>query len=395
LSRSRAVLIGTSTYSELPDIPAAANSLDRMQRLLTGPLCLWPASKVTVVPEQRLPGDLPDRLIDLYKKAADVALFYYVGHGHMDDESQLCLGLVDSRHRETDRRAATSLTFDAVRRAVRASPAAMKVVILDCCFAGLAVHGPRAVDVHALTGGTGAYTLAATGPYTLAWFESDRDAPAPHTYFTKHFAEIVERGIPGGETGLTLDAIFRRLCDDLKRAGKPSPTCRSIDAAAAFLFARNAAADVAPDVQPEQKPDPVQAKRARATRILSEALRVAQSITDDDLKAGALAIIAKAVAATDPDRAARLITDAERIAQPITRRTPKERALAAIAWAAAATDPDRAERIAQSITDKDSKASALVMVAEAVADTDPDRAERIARSITDEHSRASALGYIT
>ena len=142
-SRSRAVLIGTSTYSELPGVPAAANSLARMQRLLTGPLCLWPTSQVTLVPDQRLPGDLPDRLIDLYKQATDVALFYYVGHGQIDDEGQLCLGLVDSRRLETERRATTSLTFDAVRRALRASPASIKVIILDCCFAGQAVHGPR------------------------------------------------------------------------------------------------------------------------------------------------------------------------------------------------------------------------------------------------------------
>ena len=38
-------------------------------------------------------------------------------------------------------------------------------------------------------------------------------------------------------------------------------------------------------------------------------------------------------------------------------------ALASVAEAVAATDPDRAERIAQSITSEDSKASALVKIA--------------------------------
>jgi len=239
-------LVGTSTYSELPGVPAAANSLARMQRLLTGPLCQWPTSQVTLVPKQRLPGDLPDRLIDLYKKATDVALFYYVGHGQIDDEGELCLGLADSRRLETERRATTSLTFNAVRRALRASPASIKVIILDCCFAGQAVHASHTlagqeVDVPALTGGTGAYILAATGPYSTAWFESDQDTPIPHTYFTKHFAEIVERGIPGEPTGLTLDPIYRRLREDLPAAGKPAPTRSSRDNADTFLFARNAA----------------------------------------------------------------------------------------------------------------------------------------------------------
>ena len=69
-------------------------------------------------------------------------------------------------------------------------------------------------------------------------------------------------------------------------------------------------------------------------------------------KASALASIAGAVAATDPDRAARLIADAERFAQSITGKTAKASALASVAEAVAATDPDRAERIAQSITDE-------------------------------------------
>jgi pimeloyl-ACP methyl ester carboxylesterase len=57
------------------------------------------------------------------------------------------------------------------------------------------------------------------------------------------------------------------------------------------------------------------------------ALRVAQSITDESSKATALAAVAGALAATHPDRAARLLSDAERIAQSIT------------------TDPRRAARV--------------------------------------------------
>ena len=73
-----------------------------------------------------------------------------------------------------------------------------------------------------------------------------------------------------------------------------------------------------------------------------------------------LAGVAGALVATDPDRATRLFTDAERIAQSaIDDGYSKASALAAIAEALAATDPDRAERIAQSITEESLKASAL------------------------------------
>jgi hypothetical protein len=247
-SRSRAVLIGTSEYEELTAIPAAANSLDRMHRLLTGPLCAWPEGRVTVLPNERVPGDLAHRLVQLYLAAADVAFFYYVGHGQIDDDDRLCLGLVGSSL-QAEFRATTSLTFDAVRAALRRTRARVKIVILDCCFAGKALHGPHtlagAADVAALAGATGAYTLAATGGYTTAWYEEDRDTPTPQTYFTKYLADVVERGIPGEPAGLTLDPIYWRLREDLPATGKPVPERITRDFVDTFVFARNAACHVA------------------------------------------------------------------------------------------------------------------------------------------------------
>jgi hypothetical protein len=253
-SRSRAVLIGTSRYTELPSVPAAAHSLRRMHRLLTGPLCGWPANRVTVVLDQRRPADLPDQLVALFGEAKDVALFYYVGHGQVDYENRLCLGLTDSRL-QTERRATTSLTFDAVRQALAASPARVKVVILDCCFAGRAVHelntlATPGVDMTALAGSTGAYVLAATDAGGTAWFESAEESRTPHTYFTKFLADLVEGGIPGESTGLTMAPIYRQLREDLPAAGKPAPVRISRDDGHAFLFARNAATAVPTSQEP-------------------------------------------------------------------------------------------------------------------------------------------------
>ena len=81
-------------------------------------------------------------------------------------------------------------------------------------------------------------------------------------------------------------------------------------------------------------------------------------------------------AATDPGRAARLLTDAERLANSLTGDNEKAPALSSVAEALAAIDPDRAERIANSLTRKykDVKASALSRVAKALVATDPGRA---------------------
>src|ERR1039458_4023941 len=131
--RSQAVVMGTWDYEFLTPVPAARNSLNRMVSLLTGPLCGWPESQLLVLANNHDPGDLADQLITAFENAHGMALFYYVGHGQIDMDDQLCLGLVKSRA-EANRRAATSLPFAAVRRALLDSSAATKIVILDCCF---------------------------------------------------------------------------------------------------------------------------------------------------------------------------------------------------------------------------------------------------------------------
>jgi phage gpG-like protein len=180
-------------------------------------------------------------------------------------------------------------------------------------------------------------------------------------------------------------------------------------------------ADGVPDQATEE--DDRQSDARRVARLLLEAERIANSITNESWKASALVRVSAAVAATDLSRAARLLGDAERITDSITDEVGRSWALRNVAAAAtnphraqrlansitseylksevlhgvvtavAATDPDRAERIAHSVTEP-AKSSALKGVAEAVAATDPDRAERIAHSITSEPAKSSALSGV-
>lgn len=243
LTRSRAVLIGTWDYEHLEPVPAARNSLERMCGLLTGPLCGWPADRVTVIGNRAGPGDLHDQLIELFSDTSSdgVALFYFVGHGQLDDQERLCLGLVGSRT-DYNRRASTSLRFDDVRGALVACSADTKVVMLDCCFAGSATKPRQSLsgaDVLDMVRGVGAYTMAASGAYLPAWFETD--GSAPQTYFTQYFVDVVESGIAGEPAGLTLDRIYVDTHERLVRDGKPEPTHTARHQAGRTVFARNAA----------------------------------------------------------------------------------------------------------------------------------------------------------
>jgi caspase domain-containing protein len=290
-SRSQAILIGTWEYTTMRGpIPAVRNSLDRMAALLTGELCGWPAGRVTTIPNERKPGDLPDRITEIFGKVRDVALFYYVGHGQSDPDDKLCLGLVDSLT-EAKRRATTSLEFEDIRRALKNSDASTKIVILDCCFAGLAIHpdGKLAepdLDVAQLAGGTGAFTMAASG-YTTAWYEID--GQNPQTYFTKHLADIVERGgIPHEPAGLRLTPIFKQLRNSLEDARKPRPTGLNHDFAGEYVFARNAAGLPA---TPLQSPPPsdfettVGAPPSGIAKAVTKLRRASQDVEADRLLA--------------------------------------------------------------------------------------------------------------
>jgi WD40 repeat protein len=270
-SKSRAVVMGTWDFEYLPRIPAAANSLNRMADLLTGPLCGWPRDRLLVLANESRPGDLPDRLITAFEDITEVALFYYVGHGQMDSEGRLCLCLTESRT-EANRRATTSLTFQSVRQAMLDSAAATKIVLVDCCFAGLASQSAtnalaaHADDIADVTSVSGTYTMAASGDYAKAAYEIEPDIVRPQTYFTKYLADLVEAGIPGETPGLRLHQLFLRLRDNLVRDQRPVPYERSVDAARDFVFAHNAAPPETirdPDAQLRQLTERLAAADAR------------------------------------------------------------------------------------------------------------------------------------
>lgn len=269
-SHSRAVLVGVSRYEFLSPVPAAENSVRRMAEMLTGQLCKWPKNRVLVLENESSPGDLHDRLITAFQDVTDVALFYFVGHGQIASDDQLCLGLTRSR-KEATRRAATSLRFPDVRQALLDSNARIKIVILDCCFSGVAARDGLAGfsdDIIEMTSGTGAYTMTASRAYNTAWYEDDPGISRPQTFFTKYLVDLIERGIPGGRAGLRLDAIFQELHSNLTSDNRPEPQKRAVNDAREFVFALNAApSETIKD--PERELELLKRKLAEANRELT------------------------------------------------------------------------------------------------------------------------------
>ncbi|TCO55645.1 caspase family protein [Actinocrispum wychmicini] len=248
-TRSRAILVGTGHYTHgLPGMPAALNSLAAMRALLTGPHCGWPKSRIAVFPDKTTGARLDQRIAALIHDTTDVLLFYYVGHGQLLDGEHLGMALVDT-HSAPTMRYATSLRLNDLREELtRRCSARVKVVILDCCFSGLATRNTQGIgladQVRLVTKVEGAYTLTASRASQKAIYE---DGPAGLTYFTKIFTDVVHDGIPGTGAQLTLKNIHQEVATRLLHLNlpdghlRPEPSTLVMDTAEQLAFARNVA----------------------------------------------------------------------------------------------------------------------------------------------------------
>jgi hypothetical protein len=225
---SRAVLIGISAYTEgLEPMPAAANSLKRMEDLLVG-LCGWPSSAVTSFMDLST-GDRRFREVNkLIEEATDVLLLYYVGHGLMLAGDDLGLALTD-----TDTDPALHLTTTYRLRTLREQlryhcNARLKLTILDCCFAGIATKNAQGPDgladrVDHASRIEGAYTWTASRALQQAVYE---DGDGGLTYFTKTLHEVVASGIPGESAWLTLADVDHAVAQRFRELPLPNTTIR-------------------------------------------------------------------------------------------------------------------------------------------------------------------------
>jgi len=266
-SESLAVLIGTSEYQDkrFPVLPSADNSVEGMRQILTNPeLCGWPPARVKVLANASDSRQVIIKLREWARKTTGVFLLYYVGHGTPGEQGP-CLTLTDTQEQHPD---ATGLEYRVVRKALLESPARVKIVILDCCYAGRAI--PPVQSGHTLfTNISGTFVLAA----------ADLAAKAPEnqelacTSFTGELLDLIRKGIPDGPQELTLQDIYLHLRNRLSEVDLPDPNSGGTDTAGAFRLSRNAAFRDGPQLprfpweEPEQPPQPLWRRWRRGWRV--------------------------------------------------------------------------------------------------------------------------------
>ncbi|MET9555068.1 tetratricopeptide repeat protein [Streptomyces sp. NPDC006645] len=255
---SRAVLIGAHTFRHLPPLGPVEGNVTRLGQLLTSDDVggLTPDHCVERL-QPADPGSLLDDLHRAAEEATDLLVVYYAGHGITDpgDERQLYLALPES---EPTGKWYRTLRYADIREAVSRSPAVHKVVVIDCCFSGIA-----------LAGGMSAAEPAKAAPQVLATrAEIDKTCvltasaetatafcppSGPYSAFTGELIALLEGGlagpVPGDEDGLPgehrpvldLNVVYRSLHAGLRAKGLPLPQVGSRNLGGDIPLARNRA----------------------------------------------------------------------------------------------------------------------------------------------------------
>ena len=218
---SRAVLIGAYEYQdqELENLPAVQRNLQRLRELLTDPL-LWglPEAHCRV-----LERPARETVLDTVMRAGTEATGHPAGLLRRSRAREPSLRRVASRPPSTYRdRLYTALRYADLRDTLRAGNicASRKVVILDCCWSGLALHGPMSADSlgqRATIDGTNVLTASAETRPSLA--------PPGETYtaFSGELINVLDRGIPDGPGLLAMSDLYGHIRQALIAKGRPEP----------------------------------------------------------------------------------------------------------------------------------------------------------------------------
>ncbi|MGE4450998.1 caspase family protein [Castellaniella sp.] len=129
---------------------------------------------------------LKDRVEELFKAQADIALFYFAGHGHIEATGGYLLA-TDSR------RGDEGLSLSEVLTMANKSLARNKIIILDSCHSGIAGTPPAAGELASLSEGLTILTASAADQYATE--ENGRGV----------FTTLLVDALHGGAANLTGD----------------------------------------------------------------------------------------------------------------------------------------------------------------------------------------------
>jgi branched-chain amino acid transport system substrate-binding protein len=197
-----ALLVGVSQYGVgFEPLPGSEKDLEQMAQVLGNPDLGGFAVERLLNPE---PQRLREKIEEFFRNRSrdDVLLFYFSGHGALDDTgSRLYLSTCKTRKESQQLVQASAVEATLLREHLAKSNSQQKVVILDCCFSGAVANllynhkgESNAINLEPLKA-RGSVILASCEAYELSHQarESTAEDLAPSLY-TRYLVEGIRTG---------------------------------------------------------------------------------------------------------------------------------------------------------------------------------------------------------
>ncbi|WP_030253330.1 caspase, EACC1-associated type [Streptomyces violens] len=222
-ARSACVLIGVDDYSVLDPLRSVRHNLSELRSVLTNERILGiPPDRIFSVENPTSAAGLVRPIREAAKLATDTLIVYYAGHGLLDrgDEEHLYLTLPDSVEDQPE----TSVPDSYIRRAIRDSTAARRVLLLDCCYSGKVLKGGMSAADRGVRA-SGKALAGVSGAYVMTSSSETRKSHAPDpkrcTAFTEELVGVLRNGVADGPAMLGLHEIFEAV--RARMAGRQLP----------------------------------------------------------------------------------------------------------------------------------------------------------------------------
>ncbi|MCA1655913.1 MAG: caspase family protein [Pseudonocardiaceae bacterium] len=253
---SRAILIGVSDFQasdQLPSLPAVGNNLTDLRASLTNPRHgILADENCTTVDNPVLPHDFMAKLQEVVRLTDDFLLVYYAGHGVRHATRDVLYLTVCQT--DTEALNGTAVPYEWVKEEIEQSPARTRLLVLDCCYSGLAVGTmSTAIDQR---------ELEVRGSAVIASSPRNARSHSPvgrrHTAFTGQVVALLNDGSPIADEQLTVTSLYRRVSAAMAKDGFPKPMIAVTGTTGDLLLRQLAAEQPATVSEKEQgvRPDP-------------------------------------------------------------------------------------------------------------------------------------------
>jgi TonB family protein len=306
-----ALLIGNTTYQDgkLAKLKAPASDVRALKSVLEDPARGGFAVELLIdQPEQDIRRAVA-RFFTSARDRDDLTLFYFSGHGVIDDKRSLYLALKETDTTDTSSLLSSALPADLLRRQMDSCGSSRQIVVLDCCHSGAFVGskaqlGESTPTKEALSpeSGAGRAILTATDATQYAWEGNNPVGTELRSVFTACLIEGLQTGAADkdGDGWITVYDAYLYIRDRVRAV--QTPLLWTFKQDGQLVLAQNASPVARRDLLDQ---DLVQDLRdERPMRRLAAVLGLETSARSDSpgVRLAALELLQKAASTDDSNR---------------------------------------------------------------------------------------------